>query len=100
MCLFNQNLKMKVSEFIIKNGINALQNHLIHKEGKDRKMCIDKNDLNFHDPKHKNYNPDGWHKTREAAFADFHRTGHYRFYAKADDGGCVWVNGNDEIRDI
>lgn len=91
---------MKVSEFIIKNGIKSLQNHPISIEGKDRKMCINENDLRFHDISHKAYTPNGWNKTREECFADFHRTGHYRFYAKATDGGCVWVNGNDEIQDF
>lgn len=91
-----------VAEFIIKNGIEKLVNRQITKDGKNRTLVVSDRDLRFHDLNNKTWDVkyDNTPEKRKEFFDEFHKEGNYRFYAIAEDGGCVWIYGCDLIEDI
>ena len=81
----------QVKDFIISFGIEALKEAYVLSNGKEYKVNLSDDDIEFHSLKNKDWQGD------KSRLDRYHMNGNYRFYAINNTGLCVWVYPNTEV---
>lgn len=82
---------MQVKNFINAFGIEKLQGKTVEQNGKQYKIVLSTDDLEYHSLKNED-----WKGSKER-MDSYHSRGNFRFYAMDENEMCVWVYPTTEL---
>jgi hypothetical protein len=82
---------MQVKNFITAFGIEKLRGQSVEQNGKEYKIVLSNDDLEYHSLKNSDWNGSADRMNK------YHDKGNFRFYAMGENGMCVWVSPTTEI---